>query len=152
MSENTEAKTTNINAMIRAELESIRQANPDQMLREEEVVEFASDPSTALHDRFVWDDGAAAHQYRLEQARKVIRVTVEVMKDDKPPVRLYVSLESDRQKGGGYRHITEVCSDEEMYAELVDQSRREMQAFQRRYREIEELQPVIAAMQSVLSG
>ncbi|HAZ61006.1 MAG TPA: hypothetical protein DCY89_05470 [Gammaproteobacteria bacterium] len=37
------------------------------------VVEAATDPESPLHDAFDWDDSAAAHKYRLVQARSMIR-------------------------------------------------------------------------------
>jgi hypothetical protein len=39
-------------------------------LREEDVVEFAKNPETALHDYFTWDDKKAAAKYRLLEKAK----------------------------------------------------------------------------------
>ena len=63
---------------IVAELETIRR-NAGGVLRPEDVVSFAADPDTELHSRFEWDDTEAAQQYRLWQARQLIRVTVTVL-------------------------------------------------------------------------
>lgn len=38
------------------------------------IVEEARDENHPLHDRFQWDDGAAAHEYRLIQGRKLLTV------------------------------------------------------------------------------
>lgn len=44
-----------------------------------ELVEDARDPGSPLHPLFTWDDERAAQEYRLEQARTVIRsVQVQV--------------------------------------------------------------------------
>lgn len=37
------------------------------------VLDDARDASSPLHDQFEWDDTEAAHQYRLQQARALIR-------------------------------------------------------------------------------
>ena len=39
----------------------------------EQVVERAQDPSSTFHPHFLWDDTAAAHRYRLQQAGGLIR-------------------------------------------------------------------------------
>jgi hypothetical protein len=43
------------------------------------VVEAARDPNSPLHSAFTWDDAEAAEQYRLAQARVLLRrVRVEI--------------------------------------------------------------------------
>jgi hypothetical protein len=39
----------------------------------EQVLERAQDPGSTFHAHFVWDDGEAAHRYRLQQAGALIR-------------------------------------------------------------------------------
>lgn len=46
-------------------------------LTPQQVVEAATPDDHPLHDQFEWRDGVAAHQFRLDQARTLIR-TVEV--------------------------------------------------------------------------
>ena len=134
---------------IQAELQQIQAANGG-VLRPEAVVEFARDPATALHRRFTWDDNEAAHQYRLWQAREVIRVCVTILPQSDEPVRTYVSLTSDRIKeGGGYRTTESVLSIAEQRAELLDQALRELAAWQAKYRQIKELAAVFAEAEKV---
>lgn len=42
-------------------------------LTPEIVVDSARHEESPLHDEFDWDDGVAAHQWRIEQARRLIR-------------------------------------------------------------------------------
>jgi hypothetical protein len=42
-------------------------------LTADDVVEVAAPPESPLHPHFEWNDGRAAHQFRLEQARALIR-------------------------------------------------------------------------------
>lgn len=57
-------------------LESIER---DSKLTPAEVIEHARDPESPGHGFFEWDDGKAAHQHRLEQARQLLarRVVIE---------------------------------------------------------------------------
>jgi len=49
------------------------------LLRPADVIEAARPVGSPLHTRFTWDDTEAAHQYRLWQAREIIRVSVEYL-------------------------------------------------------------------------
>lgn len=138
-----------MDAAIRDELEQLRRAGGG-ILKAEAVVAFAADPATALHGEFTWDDAEAARQHRLEQARGLIRVHVTVIGEDAPPVRMYVSLGSDRREpGGGYRAMREVLADDERRAELLAQSLAELQSWERKYRTLAELAPVFEAAEAL---
>jgi len=132
---------------VKDELELIRKSNGG-LLDPEKVVEFAKDETTSLHSRFEWDDTEAARQYRVWQARQIIRVHVTVVGTaDSEPVRAYVSLEPDRGKGG-YRAIDDVLSDEDMRSQLLSQARRDMNVFAAKYRALKEIRPVIDAIEA----
>lgn len=136
-------------AAIDRELELIRRRNGG-ILRAEQVVEFARNPKTALHSQFEWDDTKAGYQYRLWQAREIIRVRVTMEPRINAETRAYVSLYSDRkQPGGGYRAIADVLSDEERREELLQQALRDMEAFKHKYIQLKRLAPVFAAMDRV---
>jgi hypothetical protein len=117
----------------------------------EAVIEFARDENTALHSEFEWDDTEAAHQFRLEQARKIIRLNIEVIETPNGNVRMpvFVSLVSDRRGGGGYRALTDVMSNAEMRAQLLQQAIDELQRVRRKYESLRELAPVFAALDRV---
>lgn len=51
----------------------LRELEQDGRLTPDAVVEDAMDPESPLHDKLEWDDTEAARQYRLEQARALIR-------------------------------------------------------------------------------
>lgn len=137
----TETETT-----IRQELEIIRKAGGG-VLRPAAVVAYAADPDTALHERFTWDDDDAACQYRLWQARVLIRVSVTVFSDDADPIRTYVSLVDDRQEeGGGYRMLINVLRNPKQRAKLLAQAKRDMEHFEQKYQQLTELADVFDAM------
>jgi len=137
---------------IQRELEQVRQSNGG-VLRPEDVVKFARNKRTALHAEFKWDDSEAAEEYRLWQARQVIRVAVTVLPSPhsgQDPVRAYVSVPSDRVRpGGGYRAIGEVVADEEQRAELINEAISEVKRWRRKYERLRELIPIFRAIDKV---
>lgn len=126
---------------VSRELEIIRKQNHG-ILRPVDVVSFARDPQTALHAEFEWDDDKAAEQYRLEQARQIIRCAVRVIGDGRPPIRAYVSLLSDRQAGDSYRDVFDVMSTPSLRDQLLAQALREAESWRLRYEHLVELQSV----------
>jgi hypothetical protein len=142
---NRRSKMKLTNQDIQTELERIRKKNAG-VINPKDVVEEASDPKNILHQKFEWDDTKAAYGYRLSQARKLIRVVVEKIEPDCPPVRVYVSLEPDRTHEIGYRATRDVLSSDTLSALLLEQSKRDMQSFTSKYRQIKELSEIISAM------
>ncbi len=137
--------------LIQQELEEVRQASGG-VLKADAVIEYASDPETALHSQFTWDDSTAAHNYRLWQARMLIRVVVkEAPAEDVAPMRVYVSMLEDRygETGGGYRSTEEVMTDKDLREQLLQQATLEFERWRDKYEHIHELAEVFAAMDKV---
>lgn len=137
---------------IAAELQRIAIAHGG-LLQPQTVVDEARDPKSPLHDSFQWDDGEAAHQWRLQQARQLIRVVVkyEPVGDKNMPVRVFVSLTPDRKEGGdGYRLATSVLSDADMRRQMLADARGEMLRFKSKYARLQELAEVFDAMDRVV--
>ena len=129
-----------------AELERIREENPDGILDPEEVVFASEDEDAVLHGLFTWDDKKAAHGYRIEQAKYIIRnlVVVEDAEDESRTTRAIVST-GNRM----YQPITTVLSDADLRSRLLEAAKAEMQAFKQKYRHLKELAAVFAAMDEV---
>jgi len=141
-----------VNDAARKELEIIRQKTGG-FLRPMDVVDHARSKRSALHRFFEWDDSNAAEQYRLAQARAIIRVVVQVSEQTSEKVRAFVSLQSDRNKSGGYRAFAEVVEDEALMLSLVDQAKRELAVPERKFnhlRDIAELAGVFTAIDAAL--
>jgi hypothetical protein len=131
------------------------------------VVDYARDPDTALHARFEWDDSKAAEGYRIWQARQVIRMELVVISQDDNGkistfsdikeeagkiVRTYVSLGSDRRPEEGergYRSLIDVLSDAEMREQMLEEAKKDMNVFRRKYGALSELAKVFAAMDEI---
>ena len=117
------------------------------LLRPDDIIEAARPASSPLHNKFTWDDTVAAHKWRLEQARALLRVTVHYLTNDTEAVRVFVSLTPDRDgENGGYRRLVSVMSDKELRQQLLDDAMDEMQRFREKYKELKELAEVFAAM------
>jgi hypothetical protein len=105
---------------IAGELTVLRARNA--VLDAEQVVEFARDPSTALHRKFNWDDSDAAHQYRIWQARQLIAVYIQVIDrgdGSKAPARAFVNVKATGEASRGYRPTSEVLNDADARHALV---------------------------------
>jgi hypothetical protein len=137
-----------VKARIAEELSSIQQRNGG-ILRPADVVDFAKNEETALHSQFTWDDSEAATNYRLWQARAIIRLSVTIIGTDTEPVRALVSLSTDRTRGGGYRSIEAVMADEADREQLLNDALMELTRAKRRYKSLSKLAPVWAALDEV---
>lgn len=121
------------------------------ILKPEIVVEEARSEDSPLHSRFTWDDSEAAHQYRLEQARRLIRVTVQLIPNvSNEPERVWVSLQQDQNCiGGGYRTLVSVLSDVELRKQLLTQAMEDMDRFEEKYSHLSELSEIFKAMKRI---
>ncbi len=134
---------------IQKELEAIGKRNGG-LLRPCDVVEFAKDEKTALHSRFEWDDQKAGDSHRLWQARQILRIEVVVLENDSKLVRAFVSLKDDRQEqGGGYRLLTEVLSNKDLRAKMLNEALDEAELFKRKWERLVELKPIFEAIDKV---
>ena len=126
---------------IKSELEYIRNNN-NGLLKPNDVIDFAKNEKTELHDHFEWNNKKAGYEHRLWQARQlIVRVTVEIPEKEEETIQVqaYFSLKEDREKGGGYRYTVDVMSDKERRKQLLDQALQEFEYFQNKYKMLDEL-------------
>jgi hypothetical protein len=135
---------------IQIALQRIQRANGG-LLRPEDVVSEARAKISPLHPMFEWKDSAAAHEYRLWQARQLIRVSVIFLPNGSDQaIKAFVSMLDDRtQDGGGYRALVDVLSDKTMRQAFLKEALAELQVFERKYQMLSELAVVFAAMKRV---
>lgn len=138
------------NELIISELNRIASRNGG-VLKPELVVEEARRPSSPLHSRFQWDDSVAAHEYRIFQARNLIRVVVHVLPNgNEETERVWVSLKQDQQnEGGGYRTLVSVLSDADLRKQLLEQAFEDLQYFEEKYSHLQELAEIFKAMKKI---
>jgi hypothetical protein len=106
------------------------------------VVQAASNPRHLLHRHFTWNDAEAAAAFRLDQARTIIRcVRVEDEDAEDGSTFAYVSVAT---KGGvSYRSIGDVKGSADLQAAVLKAAQRDLEAFERRYRAMEDVCEVI---------
>lgn len=130
-----------------AELERIREENEEGILDPEEVVLASTDENAVLHKLFQWDDAKAAHGYRIEQAKFIIRNLVTVEETDDEPVRTRAIVSTNSRV---YQPIRTVLSDEELRANLLESAKRELEWFRTKYRHLVELAAVFEAIDNLI--
>jgi len=147
------------------ELEQIRDAH-DGILYPQNVVDFARDESTELHSKFEWDDTVAGENYRIWQARKVIRALVTIIPHKNEPIQVqtYVSMYADRyyqeekrpeenvekrEMTGGYRYMVDVLSTPALRSDLLSEALAEFESWERKYHMIVELVEIFEAAKTV---
>lgn len=125
----------------------------DGALSPSAIVEAARPKNSPLHQYFTWNSEKAADAYRLDQARALIRVAVKVLPQiSNQPVRQYVSLSDLRKTGGGsYLATIDVMADDERRGVALNDAIRTLQALQRRFRYLPELEPIWDALATLTS-
>ncbi|MFZ4498520.1 MAG: hypothetical protein ACOYMX_02310 [Burkholderiales bacterium] len=96
-------------------------ADASGVITPEVVVEAAKNPDSPLHEHFDWDDQSAAHQHRIDTARKLIRgIRVQVTNnriDFKVPMFVRDPAAAPSQQG--YVSISSLRTDEERARDVI---------------------------------
>jgi hypothetical protein len=141
-------------------IESVRKKSGGDVTADA-VVKVAKAKTNPLHPEFVWDDSEAGNQYRLEQARRLIRSFVIVRGEiaTERPQRVYeiVKLpqnEEDKPTRAKhtYRTLEQVMADPDTRAELLGRALRELITIRNRYKDLQELAVVMRAIDAVLES
>lgn len=103
------------------------------------IVDEASDPNHPLHSRFEWDNEAAAHQHRLEQARGLIRLVRVTYRNASGEQRSVRSWHSFQAPNGGYSYesLEKVTESPLLTRIKLADMKRDWLAFKRRYEDFE---------------
>ena len=133
------------------EIERIR--NKYGKLKPEYVVAESTDAGAVLHDVFEWDDDKAAQQFRTEQARLLIKnIRVEIIHNKVTcNVRAFVNVRESKDVARDYVPIEKAILDDNMYQDLLKQSKDDMDAFVTKYAQITELNQVKVEMLKVMA-
>ncbi len=128
------------------ELERIRKDNAGTITAEL-VVERARDRKSYLHGMFEWNDTKAAHQYRLELARRIVRHVVVLGTGPDTTTRAYHVVSTNGKRS--YRSTDDIMSDAELRRQLVDRALADYRAWEARYRHLKELAEIFRAAERV---
>lgn len=151
---------------VGAAIEALRVASGGYV--EPAAVVDASRPEDApAHHLFEWDDDVAAEQYRLVQAREVIR-SIEVIVPDHTATRAFVAVvvaadateddtgSADDVTTGGLRTETRYTStfaamrDPQLKAQVLERAVRDLAAWRRRYASLQQFAKLFGAVDQTL--
>ena len=119
-------------------------------LTPEDVLKDAENSNSPLHAFFEWSDTEAARQYRLSQARTLIRAVVAVYVDDEKPARRMKAFVHINEPGAPhYRDTAHAMSVKRTRDMVLKQAWRELQAWRNRYKDLAEFAAVFEAMENV---
>lgn len=132
------------------EIELLRQ-KVGGVLSADDILFHAEHESSPLHRFFEWDDSKAAHEFRRVQASDLIRAVVTIIDDggDKREIRAFVSI---RENTGASQFVdvrTALC-DPNMRKTVLKNALRELQAFEHKYKDLEELGMVFSAIKKTV--
>ena len=140
-----------MNAKVFEELEQLHEELGSGLLKPEAVVDFArKNPKSALHECFTWDDTEAAKQWRLSQARRIIRVCVIQLPQFEHHVKAFVSVPSDRNAGDGYRDVSSVMSAPLQRAQVIEEAMKRISKIRMSYSFLPELMPLFDAIDQMI--
>ena len=114
-------------------------------LSAENLVDVSRPEDAPLHSEFEWNDDIAAEMYRRTQAGQIIR-HLSVKTETKTPVRAFFNIEVRNKE---FESIQAIIRNEDKYAALLEQALRELEAFQRKYQMLSELQGIFDAITGI---
>lgn len=114
------------------------------------IVDESRSESAILHPCFEWNDDKAAENYRIHQAKGVIRniVVVHETKENEEPsrVRAFVHMRDVESDEPRYIHIETALSDGILKKRLLESAIRELNEFRKKYKDLVELSKVFRAV------
>lgn len=113
-------------------------------LNTQNLVDVSRPEDAPLHDEFEWNDDVAAELYRKTQAGNIIR-HLSINTETKAPVRAFFNLEV---RSNQFESIQTIIKEEDKYAKLLKQALNELEAFQRKYQMLSDLQEIFDAIAS----
>ena len=123
--------------IVGAHIEMLREKMRGE-LTPEDILADAKHDNSPLHSFFEWSDSAAAQQYRLQQARGLIRSVVAVyVQPDRPAIRtrayVHVARPGDEPH---YREASHAMSQKSTRDDVLKRALGELIGWQRRYSEL----------------
>lgn len=136
---------------VGAHLELLRQECKGE-LTPADVLKDARNPNSPLHSFFEWDDGEAAEQYRLQQARGLIRSVVAIYTHpDKPATRTRAYIHIAEPSAPHYREVSHAMSQKKTRTMVLQKAWSEFVAWRKRYQDLKEFSTLFEAADEVVA-
>ena len=126
--------------VVAESLEAIRQRHHGRLFPVE-VVEEARPTTSPLHPEFEWDDTVAAHEYRKEQARGLIRSVIFVQ-EGAPAIRAFVAVVQEDDQAMSYTHVLHAMESPALKSQVLERAKHDLLDWEQRYHSLEEFATV----------
>lgn len=123
-------------------LETLQGLVKNGQIKPEDVIEVARDENSPIHNNFEWDDTKAAQEHRLWQARQLITYKFKV-EGSKEQQFYNVKVVVNDVPVQGYFTKEKILSNKDMYLHLLKEAVSEIKYWEKKYKEIKELEGVI---------
>lgn len=117
------------------------------------VVRDARSAASPLHSFFEWDNARAAGQFRITQARYLIRsieLVVRNARGQETRMRAFHSVMTDSNEGRGYVALDVVASRVDYTQQIVSTAQRELQGWMERYEKYSALRRLVVAVRRAM--
>lgn len=119
-------------------------------LTPQDILDDAKNHNSPLHSYFEWDDGKAAEQHRLGQARSLIRTVVAVYtSEDKPATKHRAYVHIKEGETSHYRETSHAMSQQKTRELVLQSAWRELQSWKKRYADLEEFASVVSIIDQI---
>ena len=133
-------------------LKDIQEENKG-ILNTRNIVDEARYPHHPLHEYFEWNDGKAGEEYRLQQARFLVRtVEVEIISPEGPITeKAYVNVDVVTDSGvqQNYVSLQTALKDDNYRLQIFAKALREINYWKDKYKHYERLAPIFRAVDLV---
>ena len=130
--------------------EELARINAKGKLTPAKILKEASNKRSPLHGYFEWDDSVAAHKFRLEQSKYLVRnIEVKIIPNKNEPdkeivIRAFASLGDGIADGKNsqYHSISDVLNNSELRDRQIRKAWNELLSVKHRYQHLVELAAV----------
>lgn len=107
------------------------------------IVELAVKPSCPLHSFFEWDDEKAAEEYRLTQARLLLRSIIIIDETvEGGTVRAFYNVVEPHLEGKTYVSLKRVLNEPELRQQVIEYAYAELVGWRERYKRYSEFKSI----------
>ncbi len=121
-------------------------------LTPEDVLEDARNPNSPLHSYFEWSDTEAARQYRLQQARGLIRAVVAIYTredEGKEAVRTKAYVHIPERQAPHYREASHAMSLTKTRKMVLERAYNELRQWRQRYKDLNEFASLVSVIDAM---
>lgn len=119
-------------------------------LTPQDILDDARHDNSPLHSFFEWDNSAAAEQYRLQQARGLIRAVVAVyVREDQPAIRTRAYIHVPEPSAPHYREASHAMSQSKTRKMVLDRAWNELKAWKAKYKDLQEFAGLIRVIEVI---